>query len=356
MSEKSKIYCFTKYSAKGPSSRYRTFQFLPFWSQFYEIEVHSLLGDWYFDKQSNLFKKGRNFLISFFNRLKILQKAGPNDMVWIEYELFPYLGSFAERTLKKKGIPFILDYDDAIFHWYGNHSMSLIRRLMDGKIEKLISMASAVVTGSPYLTKYAKKYHLNTIEIPTSINPDNYLPIGKGFQNKPENCLVIGWLGSRTTSKNLAIIKEAFSEFTKEFSAELWLMGYDENLQDIWKGLPVKFFQWSAEEEIKFLRTIDVGIMPLYVNDFNKGKCGFKLIQYMAMGKPTISTPLEANKKIDRARINFFAETAEEWIACFKEVEKQIINTDYAINRGVIEQYYNAKLNEVIYREIFEKI
>jgi hypothetical protein len=95
--------------------------------------------------------------------------------------------------------------------------------------------------------------------------------------------------------------------------------------------------------------------MPLLKNDFNLGKCGFKLIQYMAMGKPTISTPFEANKKIDRAGINFFAETNLDWANCFREVQKQLLTIDYRHNREVIELYYDAKTNEATYRSLFEK-
>ena len=350
-----KIYCFTKYSEKGPSSRYRTFQYLPFWNQHYDVKINCLLDDWYFDKNNNLFTKGLCFIKSLHRRLRMLREIGKGDMAWIEYELFPFLGNFAEKKLKRLGIPFVLDYDDATFHWYGNHRLLLVRLLYKDKIDKLILSASAVVTGSPYLTNYAKRLNKNTIEIPTCINLDDYTLEASANNEKRKNYFIIGWLGSRTTSVNLNLIKGAIAEIADETAIELWLMGYDETQVATWNGLPVKFYSWSPEEEKTFLRSIDVGIMPLLKSNFNLGKCGFKLIQYMAMGKPTISTPFEANKKIDRAGINFFAENQCDWVNCFREVNKQLSTKDYRDNREVIEHYYDANINEATYRTLFEK-
>ena len=82
-------------------------------------------------------------------------------------------------------------------------------------------------------------------------------------------------------------------------------------------GLHYTIYDWEEETEVRYLKTCDVGIMPLSDEPFNRGKCGFKLIQYMACGLPTISTPMEANVKINRDGNNLFATTPEEWLALF---------------------------------------
>ncbi len=355
MSEKAKIYCFTKYSPKGPSSRYRTFQYLEFWKLYYNIEVNILLDDWYFEKGLNIFVKGAKIITSFLKRFRQLNKITKKDLVWIEYELFPYLGIFAEKKLKKTKIPFILDYDDAIFHGYDQHRIIFFRNFLGSKIGKIMSLATFVITGSPYLTSYAEKWNKNVLEIPTSIKTEEYDLQEPHITERNKETFIIGWLGSSPTSINLDIIKDAFIQFTKESNAELWLMGYDETLKHTWATLPVKFFSWSSQKEKSFLNSIDVGIMPLFDNPYNHGKCGFKLIQYMAMGKPTISTPLEANIKIDRSKLNYFATHSREWLDGFRLVQKEITKQTFVQNRIVVKNFYSTNANASRYLTVFNQ-
>jgi glycosyltransferase involved in cell wall biosynthesis len=286
--------------------------------------------------------------------LNVLKAIDNQDIVWIEYELFPYLGSFAESRLKKKGIPFIMDYDDAIFHRYDSHKLLFIKILFRSKIDKLLSIAAMVITGSPYLTTYSKHLNNNTIEIPTSINASQYLLNEAPYSNAHKDIFIIGWLGSKTTSVNLTLIRDAFKDFIEDVKAELWLMGYDETQREFWKGLPVKFFEWSADKEKSFLISINVGVMPLFDTPFNRGKCGFKLIQYMAMGKPTISTPLEANIMIDKAKVNYFATNRREWLKSFRLVFGERGKGEYEVNREVVSKFYNSAVNEEKYRILFD--
>lgn len=356
MQPSQKIYVFTKYSAKGPSSRYRTFQYIPIWQKEYDIEINELLGDWYFCGGNHLLRKFFLLCKSFLKRYILLRKITPNDIVWIEYELFPYLGTQNEKMLKKKGIPFILDYDDAIFHHYDNHPNFLVRKLLGKKIRSLVKLANFVITGSPYLTNYVKLAQPRTIEIPTSINPMEYDLTISRFEKEKKGIFIVGWLGSYSTSFNLTLIVEAFASFSKKYQAELWLMGFDERMVEMWEGLPVRFFKWGADVEKRFLNTIDVGVMPLVDLPFAHGKCGFKLIQYMAMGKPTISTPMEANLKIDRERINFFASTTKEWEEAFETIAKVGTGTSYNGNRKVVEEFYNIHRNGNVYLDLFKRI
>lgn len=356
MTQSGKLYIFTKYSPKGPSSRYRTFQYIPYWTNHYEIKVHQLLGDWYFDKGVSFIQKINFLLTSVKERLNILNKIVPGDLVFIEYELFPYLNGFAEKKLHSRGISFILDYDDAIFHHYGHHKFFLIRLLLGKKIQSIIKYAAHVVTGSPYLTSFSQTYNTNTIEIPTSVDCNDYNQLIDGFDRGDNNIFVIGWLGSFATSNNLVIIRDAFAEFSRHHSVELWLMGFDESKKEIWNNLPVRYFKWSTMDEKKFLKSIDAGIMPLIENPYNHGKCGFKLIQYMAMGKATISTPMEANLKIDRNKSNFFAREKHEWLDAFRLVQEKLPYDSLIQNRSVVENYYNTPVNAAHYITLFNQL
>jgi glycosyltransferase involved in cell wall biosynthesis len=135
-------------------------------------------------------------------------------------------------------------------------------------------------------------------------------------------------------------------------------MGFDSSLKSQLNFLNVEFYNWSEKDELVFLNNIDLGIMPLDDNPFNRGKCGFKLIQYMAMGKPTISSPLEANVKINRGNDNLFASSEEEWII---SIMRFISNLNYyqevgVNNKSIVEKYYSVEVNYVNYIKIFNKI
>ena len=98
--------------------------------------------------------------------------------------------------------------------------------------------------------------------------------------------------------------------------------------------------------------------MPLSETLFNKGKCGFKLIQYMAMGKPTISSPLDANIKINRDNGNLFASSKSDW---YKSLTYMINNMDQfskigVSNTEIIKKYYSIEENSKIIIDIFKKI
>jgi glycosyltransferase involved in cell wall biosynthesis len=135
-------------------------------------------------------------------------------------------------------------------------------------------------------------------------------------------------------------------------------MGFDKLLESNFPFSNVKFVEWSEEEEIAFLSNIDLGIMPLRDTPFNQGKCGFKLIQYMAMGKPTISTPLMANVKINRNNQNMFASSIDEWFDC---INNYINNKKYFEEVGfnninIVKKYYSVEGNVSIYIQLLNKL
>jgi glycosyltransferase involved in cell wall biosynthesis len=251
----------------------------------------------------------------------------------------------------------VFDYDDAIFHNYDMHPNKLIRFLYQNKIKTIIKYASHVITGSPYLTSYVNLHTKRISEIPTSINLSLY-------DYKLDNILkkkifVIAWIGSSTTSMNLLNLKDVFVKlFHIDSSIKLKLMGFDKSLVGEFRVPNIEFCDWSPQAELSLLKEMDLGIMPLEDNPFNRGKCGFKLIQYMGMGKPTISSPLPANIKINRDNSNLFAENNHEWFSSILNVRN---NPDYFRmigyrNIAIVEKYYSVETNYNEYVKIFKEL
>lgn len=341
------ITFFTKYTSKGPSSRYRSFYYFEKLKEENQLKVYPLFDDQL--SEAGGVNVSLRVLICFIKRLYfVLRSCINSDIVVIEYELFPYTPLIVERLFVFCGVKFILDYDDAIFHNYDQHKNNFVRFLIKNKIRKLAEISSGIVTGSSYLTNYFNNYNNNVIEIPTSIKLSDYTQsLDDGFCNVNEK-VYIGWIGSKTTSRNLFFLSEVFKKISIEFPKVSFIFcGYDDNEREKFQGIPIEFMNWSSENELKFLNRISLGIMPLEDNYFNKGKCGFKLIQYMAFAKPTLSTPFQTNLDIDNRCGNLFASTEDEWYEQIKFFLNNItIYNEVGIsNLRRIEKFYSIEAN-----------
>lgn len=305
-------------------------------------------------------KKNWKILVpNYFKRFFQILFLRNYDILFIEYELFPFVPYFFEKLalFGKKNI--VLDYDDATFHTYDKHNYRIIHWFCGNKIYKLANKASLIITGSPYLTKVLKEYNKNIIEIPTSINFNKYQIFNKTVASSTISSFKIGWVGSKNTSVNILPLKEVFIELQKKANIELVLIGFDNALLHNLKGVNYKSVTWRAETEIETISSFDVGIMPLEDKFFNYGKCGFKLIQYMACGIPTIATPLEANVKINRENDNLFATTNAEWMLAFEKILKEKVyykNEVGKANKEIVKKFYSTESNEIIYVSVFNTL
>jgi glycosyltransferase involved in cell wall biosynthesis len=230
-----------------------------------------------------------------------------------------------------------------------------IKILLKNKIPNIINWSSHVITGSPYLTNFSLKYNSNVTEIPTSVSETLYSLPQRKLQNEIFN---IGWVGSKTTSINIIPILPAIAELSKKINVKLLLIGFNPQLENELLGINYQIINWSSDDEINQIKKFDVGIMPLIDTPFNNGKCGFKLVQYMACGLPTISTPLAANKKINRNGLNLHAETIDEWVAAFENVYN---NKAYFYSVGLKNynnffNYYNTEKNINVYISLYKKL
>lgn len=362
MQEKRKksIVFFTKYGQAGASSRYRSFQYFPYYKKAgYTVIWKPLIPDHYI---SRFYKTGRkpllSLLIPYLKRFTQLLFLNRSAIIYVEYELFPYLPFFIERWLLGGNKSLILDYDDAIFVNYDSHSNKLVRWLLSGKIFNLAKRSRVAITGSPFLSACLQPHAPKVIEVPTSIEFEKYQK-GGAVTRQENNVFTIGWIGSKTTSYNIALIIEALKTLQKRYTILLALVGFDLQQQAMLQGVNHIHYEWNRETEIDLVSSFDVGVMPLFNNDFNRGKCGFKLIQYMACSKPTISTPLDANKKINHDNENLFADSTEEWLTAF---EALISRKDYfqrvvgAKNRQIVAEYYSVEANLVQYLDVFDGI
>lgn len=350
------IYFFPKYSSKGPSSRYRIFNYIEFYErEGYKTKVTPLFGDWYLEslwaqKQTIFFYF--KIIKAYLKRLKIIFSLPSASLIYIGAELLPYVPFGIEYFLRIKKIKYIVEFDDAIFHNYDQSNSTLIKNLLSSKTNKVLTHASYIITGCQYLTDFCKKKNSNIIEIPTCIDKRKYSsPKLKANNNE----FVIGWIGSPTQSKQILKIIPSLKKLNQVHDFKLNLIGFDRSLEIRLEGLPYHIIDWNDATEIDEMRKFSVGIMPLEETPFNNGKCAFKLVQYMAIGIPTISTPLQSNININKNSGNLFATNIKEWYECFQKVilNRKSFEEVGKKNKEIALNKYSIQANYPTYTNIF---
>ncbi|WP_219272483.1 glycosyltransferase family 4 protein [Pseudomonas sp. Xaverov 83] len=311
-----KILLLPKYSRMGASTRLRLLQFLPFLeAEGLQVDSETLFDDKYLE---DLYRGGgRSVLLTlkqYLLRLLVLFKAGRYDVVWIEKEIFPFCPAVAERLLKLVGIPYIVDYDDAVFHTYDLSSSAVVRTLLGSKIDTVMRNAECVIAGNAYLADRAIKAGAPHVEvIPTVVEHARY---GRTLP-APNEKLVIGWIGSPSTEKYVVQIRDALRAACETYGARIVLMGASEGVIDELQGIDVEVHKWSEDAETGFVQALDIGIMPLIDGRWEKGKCGYKLIQYMACGVPVIASPVGVNVDIvEGNECGMLAADMSDWHRC----------------------------------------
>ena len=319
--EKMKVLLLSRYDNLGASSRIRMFQYIPYLnSHGIEVTVNPLLGD---DYLTDLYEGRRRkiwpIIVACMRRLGKILASRQYDVLWIEKELFPWLPSFAEQILESLNVPYVLDLDDAIFHSYDEHPNNIVRMLLGKKIRKVVAGATWTVVGNPYLRRYARKITTRVSVVPSVIDRDRYS--GEQSSLSKNGSFTIGWIGSPATSNCIQKIRPVLQSFCAKHDARLLLVGAGK--VDL-PGVPLVERSWSEETELDDIMEFDVGIMPLYDIAWHRGKSGFKLIQYMASGKPVIASPVGVNIEIVKNSTNgFIAETDADWLEALSTLYRQ---------------------------------
>jgi glycosyltransferase involved in cell wall biosynthesis len=296
----------------GPSSRYRVYQLVP-WLQKIGIECEispaikdALYRSLYLDsgwRGSRL----AAFPAAWQRRSADLRRVDAFDAVFVQKGVFPGLYSGFERKIAARK-PLVFDFDDAI--WLPREGGSPLLRALhrERTVQDILRRAAAVIAGNEFLAAYARRFNQNVTVIPSAIDLDRYPPKPETYASNVRSQPVIGWIGSSTTLPYLKALRHVFEKL--QIVPRVIASGDPAVL-----GFPVDFRPWRLENELAELAQLDIGIAPLPDTAWEQGKCGVKVLQYMACGIPVVASDVGVQKQIIQHGENgFLVRTEAEWI------------------------------------------
>lgn len=322
-------------------------------------------------KNGSVLQKGWGVVKGFLQRWHtLLFDTAGYDYVFIHREAAPVGPPLFEwllaKVLRKK---IIYDFDDAI--WIPNTSAG--NRLAASlkafwKVKFICRWAHRIAAGNEFLAAFARSYNANVVVMPTCVDTvRRYLPQQSTSSTQVSNKKiaailpekrrpVIGWTGSHSTLRYLMILLPVLQALEKEHDFEFVVIcdqpppaGF--NLQNL------RFVVWQEATEIQDLQQLDIGVMPLDQDAWSEGKCGFKLIQYMALGIPAVASPVGVNKAIITNGSNgFLCHGTEEWhtaLSCLLG-DVHLRTSMGRQGRQLIEEKYSIQANASVFLNLIE--
>jgi len=278
--------------------------------------------------------------IKTIGRTSLLFAQSGYDLIW-QNRLLQLHHFFWETKLRK---PVVFDFDDAI--WLNEGEKQVIRK---------IEQSAMIFAGNNYLADYALKYNKNTVIVPTTIDTTKLFPL-----NKEAPHFTIGWIGTKSNFQYLEIVKPAVLQFlSRNKDSRFIIVSSEKPEQFLFDNKQVIFKTWDADKENEMINEFSVGLMPLTDSDWTRGKCSYKMLQYMACGKPVIVSPVGMNEQlINSGNIGFAATREDEWINALIELKNNDADAkDKGENgRKLVETNYSCATMTLHILEQFKKV
>ena len=347
---------------RNPSQRYRIEQWEPLlrergveitYRPFESAELNEVLY-----QPGQLATKMRHVASALRRRWRDVRDAKRFDAVYVLREAALLGPPVFEHALARSGVPFVFDFDDAVFERYVSPANGYLSYLkFPGKTRTVCRLAAHVTAGNEYLADYARQVNPNVTVVPTTVDTARYT-----VRKRPPNDVpVIGWTGSYSTLQHLLTLSGALRRLRERVRFRLRVIGAPgaaEGASGL-EGLDVEWLPWRAETEVEDLRPLDVGVMPLPEDRWSKGKCGMKALQYMGLAIPAVCSPVGVNSEIVRDGENgMLAATEGEW------VEKLgLLLGDAALRerlgragRATVEARYSAEVVAPLFHSVLESV
>ncbi len=247
-------------------------------------------------------------------RIPGIIKSYGKDVIWLQREFQAGVPTF-ELVIRS---PFVFDVDDAI--WlkppFGKAlAASAARR------------ADLTIVGNEYLADWFSQYARDIEIVPTAVDTNRFVPVRRE-SNGGSSGFVFGWIGTSSGFPFLYMIESALDRIFKKYDDVVLLVVADKPPR--MEHVPadrVLFKRWSKDNEVSDIQSFDAGIMPLTDDEWSRGKCAFKVLQYMATGIPFIASPVGMNVNVAQHLGGrcYLPRDIDEW---FEAMEACIVDRD----------------------------
>jgi len=347
---------------RSPSQRFRFEQYINFLEKNgFQCDHSYLLNE---KDDTSYYQKG-NYFRKFFIVIKSIWKrfneiiSNNYDIVFVQRECFMLGTAFFEKKFSSKA-KMIFDFDDSIWIHQTGENKSVNKHFLflkdPGKTAKIIGRAHMIFAGNKFLANYASQFNSQVFIVPTTIDTKEYQkPNPSPFEKKS---LCIGWSGSFSTIIHFEHVIPALEIIKQKYKDKVYFKVIGDGTY-VNEALEIRGIPWKSSSEVLDLSELDIGLMPLPNDPWTEGKCGLKGLQYMALGIPTIMSPVGVNKEIITDGNNgFLADSIQEWVDKLSVlIENPELRTKLGeAGKSTVVTNYSVEANKNLYLKLFKQV